>query len=88
MYNGCMYILINLVFQPVENNHTHLHISQTITVLPFSLPFFCRFGDISLQERINQKNFEILDGYFKTLSDKVPSECESISYMFSVSKHA
>ncbi|KAL2098065.1 hypothetical protein ACEWY4_007272 [Coilia grayii] len=34
-----------------------------------------RFGDISLQERINQRNFEILDGYFKTLSDKVPSEC-------------
>ncbi|XP_031415354.1 type II inositol 3,4-bisphosphate 4-phosphatase isoform X1 [Clupea harengus] len=34
-----------------------------------------RFGDISLQERINQRNFEILDGYFKTLSAKVPSEC-------------
>ncbi|XP_062379215.1 type II inositol 3,4-bisphosphate 4-phosphatase isoform X2 [Sardina pilchardus] len=34
-----------------------------------------RFGDISLQERINQRNFDILDGYFKTLSDKVPSEC-------------
>uniref|UniRef100_A0A8C9VER5 Inositol polyphosphate-4-phosphatase type II B n=1 Tax=Scleropages formosus TaxID=113540 RepID=A0A8C9VER5_SCLFO len=26
-----------------------------------------RFGDISLQERINQKNFEILDGYYKSL---------------------
>uniref|UniRef100_A0A8C9U861 Inositol polyphosphate-4-phosphatase type II B n=1 Tax=Scleropages formosus TaxID=113540 RepID=A0A8C9U861_SCLFO len=34
-----------------------------------------RFGDISLQERINQKNFEILDGYYKSLSDKVPLEC-------------
>ncbi|XP_066574494.1 type II inositol 3,4-bisphosphate 4-phosphatase isoform X3 [Amia ocellicauda] len=31
-----------------------------------------RFGDISLQERINQKNFEILDGYYKSLSEKVP----------------
>ncbi|XP_036406903.1 type II inositol 3,4-bisphosphate 4-phosphatase isoform X2 [Megalops cyprinoides] len=31
-----------------------------------------RFGDISSQERINQKNFEILDGYYKSLSDKVP----------------
>ncbi|XP_015200093.2 type II inositol 3,4-bisphosphate 4-phosphatase isoform X2 [Lepisosteus oculatus] len=31
-----------------------------------------RFGDISLQERINQKNFEILDGYYKLLSEKVP----------------
>uniref|UniRef100_A0A8C7IJH1 phosphatidylinositol-3,4-bisphosphate 4-phosphatase n=1 Tax=Oncorhynchus kisutch TaxID=8019 RepID=A0A8C7IJH1_ONCKI len=34
-----------------------------------------RFGDISLQERINQRNFEILDSYYKSLSDKVPSEC-------------
>ncbi|KAJ8403627.1 hypothetical protein AAFF_G00349530 [Aldrovandia affinis] len=31
-----------------------------------------RFGDISSQERINQKNFEILDSYYKSLSDKVP----------------
>uniref|UniRef100_A0A8C9SP80 Inositol polyphosphate-4-phosphatase type II B n=1 Tax=Scleropages formosus TaxID=113540 RepID=A0A8C9SP80_SCLFO len=34
-----------------------------------------RFGDISLQERINQKNFEILDNYYKLLSDKMPLEC-------------
>uniref|UniRef100_A0A3B3T2X9 phosphatidylinositol-3,4-bisphosphate 4-phosphatase n=1 Tax=Paramormyrops kingsleyae TaxID=1676925 RepID=A0A3B3T2X9_9TELE len=34
-----------------------------------------RFGDISLQERINVKNFETLDGYYKSLSDKVPLEC-------------
>uniref|UniRef100_A0AAY4APF7 Phosphatidylinositol-3,4-bisphosphate 4-phosphatase n=1 Tax=Denticeps clupeoides TaxID=299321 RepID=A0AAY4APF7_9TELE len=34
-----------------------------------------RFGDISLQERINQRNFDVLDGYYKSLSDKVPSEC-------------
>ncbi|XP_045076480.1 type II inositol 3,4-bisphosphate 4-phosphatase-like isoform X2 [Coregonus clupeaformis] len=34
-----------------------------------------RFGDISLQERINQRNFEILDSYYKLLSDKVPTEC-------------
>uniref|UniRef100_A0A8C7IC38 Inositol polyphosphate-4-phosphatase type II B n=1 Tax=Oncorhynchus kisutch TaxID=8019 RepID=A0A8C7IC38_ONCKI len=27
-----------------------------------------RFGDISLQERINQRNFEILDSYYKSLS--------------------
>ncbi|KAJ8262171.1 hypothetical protein GJAV_G00163310 [Gymnothorax javanicus] len=31
-----------------------------------------RFGDISSQERINQKNFEILEGYYKSLSDKIP----------------
>uniref|UniRef100_A0A3Q2P1Z1 phosphatidylinositol-3,4-bisphosphate 4-phosphatase n=1 Tax=Fundulus heteroclitus TaxID=8078 RepID=A0A3Q2P1Z1_FUNHE len=30
-----------------------------------------RFGDISLQERINQKNFEILEAYYKTLREKV-----------------
>ncbi|XP_059410713.1 type II inositol 3,4-bisphosphate 4-phosphatase-like isoform X1 [Carassius carassius] len=34
-----------------------------------------RFGDISLQERINQKNFEILEGYYKSLTSMVPSEC-------------
>uniref|UniRef100_A0A3B3D109 Inositol polyphosphate-4-phosphatase type II B n=1 Tax=Oryzias melastigma TaxID=30732 RepID=A0A3B3D109_ORYME len=34
-----------------------------------------RFGDISLQERINQKNFEILDAYYKLLNEKVPLEC-------------
>ncbi|KAL1023759.1 hypothetical protein UPYG_G00045740 [Umbra pygmaea] len=34
-----------------------------------------RFGDISLQERINQKNFELLEGYYKSLRDKVPLEC-------------
>ncbi|TWW58761.1 Type II inositol 3,4-bisphosphate 4-phosphatase [Takifugu flavidus] len=34
-----------------------------------------RFGDISLQERINQRNFEILEAYFKLLSEKVPTEC-------------
>ncbi|MED6235724.1 Inositol polyphosphate 4-phosphatase type II, partial [Ataeniobius toweri] len=34
-----------------------------------------RFGDISLQERINQKNFEILEAYYKTVSEKVPLEC-------------
>uniref|UniRef100_A0A665UKL0 phosphatidylinositol-3,4-bisphosphate 4-phosphatase n=1 Tax=Echeneis naucrates TaxID=173247 RepID=A0A665UKL0_ECHNA len=34
-----------------------------------------RFGDISLQERINQKNFEILEAYYKSLSEKVSLEC-------------
>ncbi|XP_051939573.1 type II inositol 3,4-bisphosphate 4-phosphatase isoform X3 [Hippocampus zosterae] len=34
-----------------------------------------RFGDISLQERINQMNFETLQCYYKTLSEKVPREC-------------
>uniref|UniRef100_A0A3Q3IQ75 phosphatidylinositol-3,4-bisphosphate 4-phosphatase n=1 Tax=Monopterus albus TaxID=43700 RepID=A0A3Q3IQ75_MONAL len=36
-----------------------------------------RFGDISLQERINQKNFEMLEAYYKSLSEKVPLECKS-----------
>ncbi|KAL6110834.1 inpp4b [Pungitius sinensis] len=34
-----------------------------------------RFGDISLQERINQRNFETLEAYYKSLSEKVPLEC-------------
>ncbi|XP_017573146.1 type II inositol 3,4-bisphosphate 4-phosphatase isoform X8 [Pygocentrus nattereri] len=34
-----------------------------------------RFGDISLQERINQRNFDILEAYYKSLSTKVPLEC-------------
>uniref|UniRef100_A0A671V6C8 phosphatidylinositol-3,4-bisphosphate 4-phosphatase n=1 Tax=Sparus aurata TaxID=8175 RepID=A0A671V6C8_SPAAU len=31
-----------------------------------------RFGDISLQERINQRNFEMLEAYYKSLSEKQP----------------
>ncbi|KAI4882800.1 hypothetical protein NFI96_028954 [Prochilodus magdalenae] len=34
-----------------------------------------RFGDISLQERINQRNFDILEAYYKSLSAKLPLEC-------------
>uniref|UniRef100_A0A8C2YZ91 Inositol polyphosphate-4-phosphatase type II B n=1 Tax=Cyclopterus lumpus TaxID=8103 RepID=A0A8C2YZ91_CYCLU len=34
-----------------------------------------RFGDISLQERINQRNFETLEAYYKSLREKVPLEC-------------
>ncbi|KAK9540532.1 hypothetical protein VZT92_002978 [Zoarces viviparus] len=34
-----------------------------------------RFGDISLQERINQRNFEMLEAYYKSLSEKVPLAC-------------
>ncbi|XP_062334253.1 type II inositol 3,4-bisphosphate 4-phosphatase [Osmerus eperlanus] len=33
-----------------------------------------RFGDSSLQERINQRNFEILDGYYRSLKEKVSTE--------------
>ncbi|XP_031132927.1 type II inositol 3,4-bisphosphate 4-phosphatase isoform X1 [Sander lucioperca] len=33
-----------------------------------------RFGDISLQERINQRNFEMLEAYCKSLSEQVPLE--------------
>ncbi|KAK6493174.1 type II inositol 3,4-bisphosphate 4-phosphatase isoform X1 [Huso huso] len=34
-----------------------------------------RFGDISLQERINQENLKILNEYYRILSEKVPLEC-------------
>uniref|UniRef100_A0A3Q0SB25 Inositol polyphosphate-4-phosphatase type II B n=1 Tax=Amphilophus citrinellus TaxID=61819 RepID=A0A3Q0SB25_AMPCI len=39
-----------------------------------------RFGDISLQERINQKNFETLEAYYKSLSEKVPVECKCTTF--------
>uniref|UniRef100_A0A8C4TA97 Inositol polyphosphate-4-phosphatase type II B n=1 Tax=Erpetoichthys calabaricus TaxID=27687 RepID=A0A8C4TA97_ERPCA len=35
-----------------------------------------RFGDISLQEKINQENYEILKEYYRLLSEKVPAECK------------
>lgn len=38
--------------------------------------FLPRFGDISLQERINHKNFELLEAYYKLLSESMPQECE------------
>lgn len=41
-----------------------------------------RFGDISLQERINQKNFEMLEAYYKLLSEKVPTECKCRTFSF------
>lgn len=50
---------------------------------PTQLPLFClslRFGDISLQERINQKNFEMLEAYYKSLSEKVPTECKCTTF--------
>uniref|UniRef100_A0A3B4G3D8 phosphatidylinositol-3,4-bisphosphate 4-phosphatase n=1 Tax=Pundamilia nyererei TaxID=303518 RepID=A0A3B4G3D8_9CICH len=47
-----------------------------------------RFGDISLQERINQKNFETLEAYYKSLSEKVPLECKCTTLKsFLLKKH-
>lgn len=53
------------------------------------LHFLClslRFGDISLQERINQKNFEMLEAYYKSLSEKVPIECKCRTFLFIFTK--
>lgn len=53
--------------------------------LSFNASCLCaspRFGDISLQERINQKNFEMLEAYYKLLSEKVPTECKCRSFCF------
>ncbi len=47
---------------------------------PCSLCDPLRFGDISLQERINQKNFEMLEAYYKSLSEKVPLECKCTTF--------
>lgn len=45
-----------------------------------------RFGDISLQERINQKNFEMLEAYYISLSEKVPLECKPTHFSVSFTK--
>ncbi|XP_029454081.1 type II inositol 3,4-bisphosphate 4-phosphatase isoform X2 [Rhinatrema bivittatum] len=34
-----------------------------------------RFGDISLQENINQENFEFLKEYYKLFTEKMPPDC-------------
>ncbi|TKS68366.1 Type II inositol 3,4-bisphosphate 4-phosphatase [Collichthys lucidus] len=39
-----------------------------------------RFGDISLQERINQKNFEMLEAYYKSLSEKICRRLNGIRF--------
>lgn len=45
-----------------------------------------RFGDISLQERINQKNFEMLEAYYKSLSEKVALECKPTHFSISFTR--
>ncbi|PNJ83754.1 INPP4B isoform 20 [Pongo abelii] len=35
-----------------------------------------RFGDVSLQESINQENFELLQEYYKIFMEKMPPDCE------------
>ncbi|XP_075786012.1 inositol polyphosphate 4-phosphatase type II isoform X2 [Pelodiscus sinensis] len=34
-----------------------------------------RFGDTTLQERVNQENFELLKEYYKLFSEKMPPDC-------------
>ncbi|XP_040823227.1 inositol polyphosphate 4-phosphatase type II isoform X3 [Ochotona curzoniae] len=39
-----------------------------------------RFGDVSLQENINQENFELLKEYYKVFMEKMPPDCKYASY--------
>lgn len=38
-----------------------------------------RFGDVSLQETINQENFELLKEYYAVFMEKMPPDCKYIS---------
>lgn len=39
-----------------------------------------RFGDVSLQESINQENFELLKEYYTVFMEKMPPDCKYASY--------
>lgn len=69
-----------MVYQPFFPAQCSVQVFLSILVMlrhnrPHSLDPL-RFGDISLQERINQRNFETLEAYYKTLREKVPRECK------------
>ncbi len=58
---------------------------DSLTVL-MAICLNLRFGDISLQERINHKNFEMLEAYYKSLSEKVSLECKCTTFLFLFTK--
>ncbi|XP_044123949.1 inositol polyphosphate 4-phosphatase type II isoform X4 [Neovison vison] len=41
-----------------------------------------RFGDVSLQESINQENFELLKEYYTAFMEKMPPDCETTGIDF------
>lgn len=50
-------------------------------VIPNYFPFpVFRFGDVSLQESINQENFELLKEYYTVFMEKMPPDCKYASY--------
>lgn len=46
----------------------------------YSLFSIFRFGDVSLQESINQENFELLKEYYTVFMEKMPPDCKYASY--------
>lgn len=48
-----------------------------LELFPFSI---FRFGDVSLQESINQENFELLKEYYTIFMEKMPPDCKWASY--------
>lgn len=69
-----------LLFIIVTLTHKLLNVKENNFLYSLCLPL--RFGDISLQERINHKNFEMLEAYYKSLSEKVPLECKCATFSF------
>lgn len=45
----------------------------------FCFPIF-RFGDVSLQESINQENFELVQEYYSIFTEKMPPDCKYMCY--------
>lgn len=88
----------NTISRDHPMNHVWDRVGQDSHKLPIRINIFSltdltlcsalRFGDISLQERINQKNFETLEAYYKSLSEKVPLECKCTTLKsFLLKKH-
>lgn len=80
----CSHISISLFSLPLAT-----YLKRRIKCVPFRcyfITYYCiifslfRFGDVSLQESINQENFELLKEYYSIFMEKMPPDCKSENY--------